>query len=214
MMESHVELYRETLKSLFDSSVVNLSTVNPSTLDPSTSNPSTFDPMALASNELSECSLTEHNIAAGMIASDQEGLQALATVHLALRRWCGGYSECDFTQGQELREFHPMNEYVNVAVLGSHGKTALSQQKLMAAGDSIDIAGEYTWRNGYVHLPQHRGLFYAGMMNKGFYCLGQKALQVIKTVRWEWHVGVSSELPPSEKRLVKAIDSLLSCKHR
>lgn len=121
MIQQHVDYHRNSLESLLD----------PPILPPS----ALLDPSTLANDELSECTLTEHTIAAGIIASDKEGLQALQTIHSALRNIQTGCSGCGFT----LEGFDPMKEYKNVATLGTNKTIPLSQQNLMTAADHIDM---------------------------------------------------------------------------
>lgn len=124
MIQLHTDHHRDSVKSLLD----------PPMLPPKETSTST-----LAREELSECTLVEHAIAAGVISSDMEGLQALKTVHSALRKKWTGCSGCGFS----LEGFDPIKEYKNVATLGTEKQILLTQQNLMLAAEHIDMKGTF-----------------------------------------------------------------------
>lgn len=137
------------------------------------------DPSALALEELSECCSEEHYLAAQALVSREESLLALEAVHAALKQLGSG--------GQDPN-FDPFKEYVNVALPGARDEAMLSQQKVMTLADSID---------------------FARLLQEQLGSVGEKALQLIKTARWEWQVGRASQLTPEEKELVGVINKQL-----
>lgn len=120
------------------------SLLHPSLLFPTPSNPSTLDadPSTLAREELSDCTLTEHTIAAEIITAQEKGLQALEAVHLALRKKLTGGSSDNLAEVPKygVQAFNPMKEYSNMAALGTHQH--MMQHELMMAPNHVDVIGE------------------------------------------------------------------------
>lgn len=82
-------------------------------------------PSTLLAAELQDCTLEEHELAAQLISSNEEGLVSLQKVQTAVK---------DLWMGKRSR-FNPMKEYCNVGVAGCNARKMLSQQKLMTLGE-------------------------------------------------------------------------------
>ncbi len=86
------------------------------------------------------CTFEEHKIAAEVINCDCKGQCVMEQVHAALRKWWAGDRGC----GQQTKDnsFNPLKEYVNVASHGMGKEIVLSQDKLMTAGDDMDVTSK------------------------------------------------------------------------
>ena len=91
----------------------------------------------MLAEELRCCTLEEHELAAEVISSNEEGLLSLQRVHAAVRDlWSGSSNGCSLIQPNVKSRFNPIKEYCNVGVSGSwHATRRLSQKKLMTLGN-------------------------------------------------------------------------------
>ena len=103
-----------------------------------TTDPTAIQPKMMLNQEMADCREEEHEMAADIISSNEEGLHAFYVVQSAVRKWWTGCSGCGFSN----KDFNPFKEYMNMAVPGTGIEEMLSQQKLMSTIESIDSISE------------------------------------------------------------------------